>query len=183
LLVAGQLVERKMPFLILSALSATPSLRGRLEVRFVGTGPLEGDLKRTTKDLGLDGDVVFLGAQPYEKMQKIYAESDALVHASYREAGSHVVPEALSLGLPVICHEVGGLDYFVDGTCGIVIPLHDEAVSLREFSAAFVSLLEVPDLLPSLSKGALDRARSRGWPDMAKHVAEMYTRIMAGASK
>ena len=77
----------------------------------------------------------------------------AFVFTSLQEATSTVVPEALSLGLPVICHDVCGMEVAVTPECGIKIPLLDPATSIRGFVEAILKLSH-PMELERLSAGS-----------------------------
>ncbi|MCC5647820.1 glycosyltransferase [Nostoc sp. CHAB 5824] len=180
--VVGQLVERKMPRLVLRALAELSADQRRIQVSYVGNGPLEDELKAMTTQMGLNM-VRFKGSLAHDAMKDLYLSADILVHPSFREAGSHVVPEALSAGLPVICHAVGGLDYFVDESCGILIPLVDEETSISAIANALESLSNDRDELARLSQGAIARASKLGWATMADHVASIYKKVASEESR
>lgn len=182
IIVVGQLVARKMPWLLMLALTQIPDICKKVKVSYVGTGPLEDELKATASALGLN-NIEFRGNVDYESMNAIYSSADLLVHPSFREAGSHVVPEALSFGVPVVCHALGGLDFFVDDTCGVLIPLVDEATSIGAIARAIARLSINPQELTRLSHGAILRAKSKSWPAMADRVAEVYRVVALGGSQ
>jgi glycosyltransferase involved in cell wall biosynthesis len=176
--IVGQLVERKMPRLVLRALAELQGDASGIQVSFVGTGPLEAELNAMASLMGLDA-VQFKGSLAHDAMNDLYLSADILIHPSFREAGSHVVPEALSAGLPVICHAVGGRDYFVDESCGILIPLADEATSISAIASALASLSKDRDKLARLSQGAIARASKLSWATMADQVASVYKKVAA----
>ena len=90
------------------------------------------------------------------------------------EAATSVIMEALSLGLPVICHDASGMGEAVTGLCGIKVPLANPAKSIEGFSNAIQRLVENPELLKRLSGGALDRARELSWDGIAKRISDAY---------
>jgi glycosyltransferase involved in cell wall biosynthesis len=90
--------------------------------------------------------------------------------------------EALSLGVPVVCHDACGMGVAVDGRCGIKVPLRDPATSVRGFADALAQLAAQPALLRALSKGALDRARELDWDSNVEAIAAVYARIAAVAA-
>ncbi len=59
-------------------------------------------------------------AQVFELM----ADADFFVHTRIQEATSSVITEALTMGLPAICHDGFGMSVAVTDTCGIKVPLY-----------------------------------------------------------
>jgi glycosyltransferase involved in cell wall biosynthesis len=81
----------------------------------VCVGSLERDpafveeLRRRTRDAGLDERVSFPGPRTGADLDRCYAAADLLVLASRAEAYGMVVTEALARGLPVVAADVGGV--------------------------------------------------------------------------
>jgi glycosyltransferase involved in cell wall biosynthesis len=100
--------------------------------------------------------------------------SDFLVHTSLREATSSVIPEALSVGLPVLCHDANGMGIAVTKTCGIKVPLVSFERSIRGFHDAMVALVSDTDYLASLKAGASMRSIELSWDNMAQRIAYDY---------
>ena len=88
-----------------------------------------------------------------------------------------VVMEALASGLPVVCHDACGMGNAVTQSCGIKIPLECPEVSVAGFSDALRRLLTTPDLLTSLSAGAIGRSRELTWDEKARQIAMTYQSI------
>lgn len=72
----------------------------------VGGGPLEGDLKRRARQLGIASRVFFAGRQ--ENPFPYVAASDAFVLPSHYEGQGIVVLEAIVLGVPVVARDIPG---------------------------------------------------------------------------
>ena len=71
-----------------------------------GTGVWEDKIKNYAKDLGIEGNVIFLG---YRKdISKIMQTTDVFFHASYREGLTLSVMEAMSFGIPCVVSNVRG---------------------------------------------------------------------------
>ena len=75
----------------------------------IGKGEMEEELKDLTKKLNIEKNVVFLGWQ--ENPYKYIAKSKIFILTSYYEGFPVVLVEALSLGVPVISTNLGGVAY------------------------------------------------------------------------
>jgi len=106
------------------------------------------------------------------------SEADFFVHTSLREATSHVIPEALSSGLPVICHDAYGMGIVIDRSCGIKIPLLSPEDSINGFHAAIEKLVLDKQLLNELKIGAKKRSLEITWDMMAETMAIDYSEIV-----
>lgn len=87
----------------------------------LGDGPERARLSAMVSELGLTEAVRFHGFQPQSVCAGLLAEADALILNSVWECGGAVVPEAMSLGLPVIATDWGGPADYLDATCGILV--------------------------------------------------------------
>jgi glycosyltransferase involved in cell wall biosynthesis len=100
------------------------------------------------------------------------------VHTSLREATSNVIPEALSTGLPVICHDINGMSIAINDKCGLKVPLSSPKESIDGFCEAIYTLAKNNELLNRLQKGAYQRAKEISWDSMAETIANDYWKII-----
>ena len=124
----------------------------------VGDGAERSRLERLTSRLGLGERVVFLGAQPPEKMPALLASADAFLFPTERdEAAPLVLPQAMACGLPVIASRRGGITEVIDrpGENGVLVPPGDVPALVE--AAAKVHADE--GLRTRLGAGALERVR------------------------
>jgi glycosyltransferase involved in cell wall biosynthesis len=173
----GELIQRKSLDIVLYAINSAPELKERLILKVIGKGPLEKYYKSLAGTLGLDNCIEWLGRVDRKVVFEIMNESDLLVHSSYREATSHVVPEALSNGLPVICHDINGMSIAVTNDCGIKIPLVSPEDSINGFRDALIKLVNNPTELNRLKIGAIRRSKELSWDKMAETIATDYIAI------
>lgn len=90
-----------------------------------------------------------------------------------------VVLEALSLGLPVICHDACGMGIAITDRCGIKVPMRTPELSIAGFADAIRRLSNGGDAFRELSEGALQRADELSWDSMAARIASTYERVIA----
>lgn len=72
---------------------------------------------------------------------KFMQQGDFFVHTSIREATTNVIPEALSMGIPVICHDIDGMSISINNSCGLKIPMKSFEYSVKEFQFAISKLV------------------------------------------
>lgn len=173
----GELVKRKSLEIILYAISKDPTLKEKIVLKVVGSGPLDGYYKDLAKNLGVNSCIEWFGQVDRKTVFNIMNNSDLLMHSSYREATSHVIPEALSHGLPVICHDINGMSIAVDDKCGLKVPLISPEKSIDGFKDALTRLLNNPLELKRLKEGAQKRSLELSWDAMAETIAMDYISI------
>lgn len=106
------------------------------------------------------------------------AESDVMLLTSVLEATTTVVMEALSAGVPVVCHDTCGFGAVVNATCGMKVPLISPKNSVRGFAEALIRLSREPKLISRLSQGAVKRSTEFTWERKAETVMHIYERIL-----
>lgn len=149
-----------------------------LELTIIGDGREREPWRRLGRDLGVDGHCRWVGAVGHEDAQRMIAESDVMLLTSVQEATTTVVMEALSAGVPVLCHDTCGFGSVVDETCGIKIPLTNPRASVRGFAESLVRMSRQPELVTRLSQGAVKRAADFTWERKVEAVMEIYGRIL-----
>ncbi|HZW39128.1 MAG TPA: glycosyltransferase family 4 protein [Ignavibacteriaceae bacterium] len=173
----GELIQRKSLDIILYAINSAPELKDKIVLKVIGAGPLEQYYKSLTETLELGNNVEWIGKVDRNVVFDIMNDSDLLVHSSYREATSHVVPEALSHGLPVVCHDINGMSIAVTNECGIKIPLTSPEKSIEGFKEALIKLANNHVELNRLKIGAIKRAKELSWDKMVETIARDYITI------
>jgi glycosyltransferase involved in cell wall biosynthesis len=120
-LAVARLVERKGLRDLLRAMALLE--RGRFELDIVGTGPDEPILRRMAAELGIGGEVRFLGALDRSAVARRYREADLFTLPSRAESFGNVFAEALASGLPIVGTSVGGIPELVEhGLHGLLVP-------------------------------------------------------------
>lgn len=135
LLFIGRLVEQKGLEDALEALASLPEGK-RPALDIVGDGPLRPVLETQTRELGLDGGVRFLGAQPASwfaangpAYRGLIAPFKCAADGS-RDTGPLVIKEAMAMGLPVISTAFMGVKETVTPETGWLVPPADP-IALR----------------------------------------------------
>jgi glycosyltransferase involved in cell wall biosynthesis len=148
----------------------------------IGDGPEKANWMKELHFLNLGDRIVFHGQVTRVQALEIMDMADVLVHSSVKEGTPHVVLEALSSGMPVICHDACGMGVAVDESCGIKVPLVEPEASVAGFRSAIKRMLVQPDLLEGLSRGALARSVELSWSRKIEHYLAAYAETMRGQS-
>lgn len=127
LVMVGALNSNKNQILAIKSLLELP---GNVMLTLIGTGPLQDDLKRIVKQYSLEKRVTFLGFR--NNPVSILGEYHCLLITSKIEAFPFVALEAMSVGVPVISANVGGIGELIqDGINGLLFDIDhiDEFIS------------------------------------------------------
>lgn len=177
---SGQHIGRKALPLLLRALQAMGPAPA-VHVTVLGEGPETASWKSAAEALGVAGMLRWAGHLSRADALREMAAADAFVSTSVLEETSLVVLEALSLGLPVICHDACGMGAAVTPGCGIKVPMRTPESSVAGFAAAIRELAHDGDTVGRLSAGALLRAEELSWDRKARQIADTYERVVAAS--
>ncbi|QBX57452.1 D-inositol-3-phosphate glycosyltransferase [Nocardioides seonyuensis] len=180
LLFAGRIQPLKAPDVLLRAVAVLldddPSLRQRIVVPVVGgpsgTGLEHPDsLAELAAELGISDVVRFIPPVTQPDLATWCAAATAVAVPSYNESFGLVAVEAQATGTPVVAAAVGGLTTVVsDGESGLLVEGHDP----RDWAAALRRLVDEPDLLARLQRGARVQAAEFSWERTATRTLAAY---------
>ncbi len=122
-----------------------------------GDGPLLDQTKAQARELGLDGQVKFIGFR--KDIKDLYKGSDIYINSSRHEALSFLIVEAMAAGLPVIVTDMGGnRDIVPPGAdCGELV-VYDDPESMAQ---AMKKMLEDAPYRAACAAGALRTAAEK----------------------
>ena len=86
----------------------------KLRFLIVGDGPAREMLEKMTKELGLEGKIIFTGRVAPTEVQKYYQLGDVFVSASTSETQGLTYIEAAANGLPLLCRQDICLDDIIE---------------------------------------------------------------------
>ncbi|HJW64989.1 MAG TPA: glycosyltransferase family 4 protein [Actinomycetes bacterium] len=178
-LFVGRLEPRKgLTYLVRAFLRLKPAFP-RLRLLVVGRDDRhQRDKAMAMVPPRLRPDLVFVGSVPQADLPSYYASADLFCAPSLGgESFGIVLAEAMAVGLPVVCSDIGGYrDVVRDGADGLLVPPRDpEAIA-----AAIAGLLDNPARLAAMGEAAATTARRYAWPVVAGEVAQVYEAALAG---
>ena len=146
-------------------------------LHIVGTGNMQS-YKETIRRLNIEKKVVWHGLMSHSDVQKLMRETDALLFTSVAEGTPHVVLEAISNRMPIICFDTCGQGDCVDSSVGIKIPLSNPSQSVKEFAEQIVYLYNHPEELQRMSENCKKRAEGLSWDNKAIQIVKLYEGIL-----
>jgi glycosyltransferase involved in cell wall biosynthesis len=171
-LFAGKFEPKKRPGDLLEAFrrAAVPNAA----LLFVGSGPLEGDLRQQAAQVP---GVYFAPFQNQSRMPRTYAAGDMLVLPSFgpTETWGLCVNEAMCLGRPAIVstHVGCAADLVTDGETGLVYPAGD----VDGLAAAVRRACVEPDVRTGWGAAALHRVGRYCYAEATRGLLECLDRI------
>jgi 1,2-diacylglycerol 3-alpha-glucosyltransferase len=129
-LFVGRFDPVKNLHLLIESFGAYRKDGGQRNLKMVGTGPLDREIRGIVAKRGLSEAIHFAGYQNYAQLPAHYARAHCLILPSLSEPWGLVVNEAMASGLPVIVSDrCGCADELVDhGNNGFVFPAEDGSV-------------------------------------------------------
>lgn len=162
-LVSGRLENAVKGYdLLMDALNLAREMSGNKAFRLLiaGEGPDRGRLHSQAEELGLGGQVEFLGWLEGDQVLEFYASGDVFLHPARQEPFGVVVLEAMAAGLPVIGSDITGAvrDRVIHGVNGFIHRSGD-SMDLAKNIAFF---LDRPDRIAEM--GTQARKSAERWP-------------------
>jgi len=144
---------------------------------FMGDGKDLKKLKRKTKKMGLEKNIVFTGYLNGKEKIDFFKKSHIFVLPSYTEGFPIVALEAMACGLPLIITSVGGIaDFIIDSKHGFL--LKTMPPSSNEIAEKIIQLLEHPDLIKKISEYNMIEAKEKYDVKLvSKQIASIYNNI------
>lgn len=97
-----------------------------LTLFIVGSGPDQGVLEVHARSLGVESSVIFAGAVDHDALLRYLKAADVFVLNTSYEGFSHLIPETMAVGTPVITTMVGGNPEIIDdGVNGYLVSPND----------------------------------------------------------
>lgn len=122
----GRFSPSKGQDVLLRALSHVVHRLPDIKVEFIGDGPARRSCEKLAAELGISSHCCFAGRLPHPEVLRHMAGARATIVPSRSEAFGLVNIESMSLGVPVIGSNTGGIAEIVrDGVDGLLFPPGD----------------------------------------------------------
>ncbi len=163
LIFVGRLVEKKGVNVLLDAMPRVLAQFPGVELTIIGAGPLEADLRRQCRSLGISGKVVFLDSQPQSELPEFYQQAALAVFPFVRakdgdqEGLGLVVIEAMGCGCPVIASDLPAIkDTVIHEKTGLVFSPGDSAA----LAQTIITELQHPEYQKKMAQRAIKKVHN-----------------------
>jgi len=173
----GRLDQEKGIDVLLHAFAQLSGHLPGLRLVLVGEGQRQAELQQLVGELGMTGQVTFLGYVAFPALAAIYRAAEVVVVPSLYEPFGLVALEAMAAGRPVVAAEAGGLTEIVtEGATGLCVPPGDAGA----LAAALERVLSDGALAGRLARQGREHAVSGySWSRVAELTRDCYRRALA----
>lgn len=170
----ARLIPRKRHAVLLCALARLRESGLDFTCELIGIGRSEAEVRRLTRELGLEDVVEFAGYLSVEQIRLRLAQAHIFVLPSAWEGMPGSVMEAMAAGLPVVATRVNGTDEIVleDETAYLV-----EVDDVDALEAKLKLLIVDPSLRARLGAAGLERIQEFSFEQLAVRRTEFYREI------
>ncbi|WP_033373889.1 glycosyltransferase family 4 protein [Spirulina subsalsa] len=130
-----------------------------IEYWLIGEGPEKERLLTLAHTFGLGERVKFCGKLPRGEVLSLLQQGLALLHPSLHESGGMVCLEAMAVGCPVICLDLGGPGLLVTPETGYKIPAVSPRQAIADLAQAITTVAQNPQQRQALGEAAQQRVQ------------------------
>jgi len=160
----------------LRAFSEIQKKHPKARLTIAGEGPQRHELEQLAVDLGLEDKVCFAGRLDVKSIVELYRSADLMLNASRVDNMPNALLEALSMGVPIVTTDAGGIPYIVeDGKTALIVPVGDWEAMARQAER----LLHDAVLYRALSSGGLEAVTRYRWASVGPRWLTCYRSLVA----
>ncbi|SFC67161.1 Glycosyltransferase involved in cell wall bisynthesis [Flexibacter flexilis DSM 6793] len=151
--------------------------RANCKFKIVGSGEEKHTLMDLCESLQVVENVEFISWIDRQELLEMMKMASVFLFPSHEGAGM-VVAEALSFGLPVVCLDNDGPGEFIDGTCGIAVPISSYESTVEKLGNALTTLFVRPDKRKAMRLAARKRFENHfHWDVRGRQLQEIYEKL------
>jgi glycosyltransferase involved in cell wall biosynthesis len=175
----GNLLAFKGFCLTLRAFAKVQGRFSQAEWWIIGDGPERDRLMRLADQLDLKAKVRFWGWMPRQEVMTRLLECDVLVYPCLRGAISMACLEAMAVGRPVICLDLGGPALQVTEETGVKVSAITPEQVVNDLMEAMLLLARNPDCRKRMGEAARRRVIEYfDWDKKGEWIRKGYQRVI-----
>jgi glycosyltransferase involved in cell wall biosynthesis len=182
LLWVGRMLTRKaLPL----ALDAIREVRQNVTLTVAGDGLDPETVRQMIRDRNLEKRVFWKGSRlTFQELRMAYAEHDAMLFTSLRDAFGSQVLEAMAMGLPIITLDLHGAHDFVPESASLKVPVTTPDETVRSVANAInkYASLSLPKR-NQMSTHAWEFATTLSWPARVELVERLYDEVLSRTTR
>ena len=145
------------------------------EYWLLGDGPEKSELMDMIQGSSAGDRVRFFGKVQRTSVLESLADCHVLVHPSLHDSGGGACLEAMAIGRPVICLDLGGPGVQITEKTGIKVAANNPQQAVDDIAAAMIKLAKDRALIAELGQNARERVeQSFAWENKIKETAKLY---------
>jgi len=174
IMTVSRLVEKNNVENLIRALPIVRATVPDARLVVVGSGRLMESLKMLTTDLGIRGEVEFVGAINHNKLGAILATAGVFARPSLSEGFGSVFIEAMAARVPVVASAVGGIvDIVHDNETGLVC----DPKNPEDIARAIIRYMTDESLRTRIVATAEQFVQAYDWSAIAQQMIAVYSSI------
>ena len=176
ILYAGRLAEEKHIDEIIHAVAIVRESIPDITLACTGHGNAESSLKQLVRTLHLEENVFFFGFLETQTFIQLYQASDLFTVMSTAETQCMSMIQAMTVGLPVIGANAGGLPEYINSECGFIV----EPGDFRTLAQEIIRLFQNPREMERLGQGGYTYSKSFSANKIAEKWQELFLHELSG---
>lgn len=163
---------------------ASAALPGNAEYWICGDGPEQKNLETLAASLGVADRVKFWGRLPRDETLERLSQCHVLIHTSLHDSGGWVCVEAMAMGRPVVCLDLGGPSTQVTEKTGFKVPAETPEQVIEEVAIALAKLAQDAELRHQMGQAGQCRVNEiYNWQARGQHLSQLYRTIIKQEEK
>ncbi|MDK6079277.1 glycosyltransferase family 4 protein [Massilia varians] len=171
---AGRMARQKNLAFLLSALSLIDRC-SKWKLHLIGDGPQRNALFTMAEELGLNDRIQWHGKISREKTIELMGSCNIHVMTSLFEGNPAVVFETISLGVPTISLELGGMRDVLAGDNGVLVPVTTYDKTLHAYVKSLQQLIDEPNYRERLVKKMKGSVEDMSWQNKIARYEAIYS--------
>ena len=148
------------------------------ELHVLGSGPYWDRWTKLAAKYGIEGKCKFYGNVSRNEALKVMASCHVFFFTSLIEGTPTVIAEAQSVGLPVVCFDLPGMNDMVDEQSGVLIQLEPAEQAKADCLTAFKRMFDDERYRVSLIEGGYRKVGNLKWEKKADLVDKIYQEVI-----
>lgn len=159
---------------LINAFKLISQQKQNVKLCLIGDGPLKKNIENMVNELKLNEDIIFCGFQ--EDVGQYLKMFDIFILSSKKEGLGTSLIDALSIGLPIVASESGGIPEIIDnGNNGILV----EPKNSKRLAEAIINLIDDKEKRKGLSEKALKSVKQFSIETTVEKNIELYKYLLS----
>lgn len=180
---AGKLIRLKGFTLAIKAWQRFHERHPGTTLEIIGDGPDRSHLNALIRSSALEDAVQLSPWKPRDDFLRSLRTCDVFLFSSLRDGGGAVVVEAMAVGKPVVCLDLGGPALHVTADCGVKVPARNPAQAIEDLAEALERCYQDAALRRRMGQAGRQRAESMyHWDRLGDRLARIYAGALERSS-